>query len=689
MQNSSIKILLDPIEKIVINRKYAKILKDLIGDQIIDIVFYMPINFIFSSHCIKWEELSDKMNAILKVKIKSHFKNYRVKNSPYIITAIFDYKTINLIFFSKYTGYLKKVFPINSEILINGKVDIFNKKYQISHPEIISYETSNNTIFRKVIYRQKGGVKSNSIERIILNTLKIVPNLEEWNEDLKNYLEFLPSWRESINSIHRPDSLEMFKKDSVYFNRLAYDEMLANQISLEIIRNNFFKKSGNAYIKSKKQDLLSFCKTLPYKLTKDQSNAIKEILNDLDSEKMMLRLLQGDVGSGKTIVSLITSLFVLKSNFQVAIMVPTELLAKQHYKVATNLFKLAKINIACLVSSTKNKNEEYRKISNGYYSLIIGTHALIQEKLKFKNLGYVIIDEQHRFGVNQRLKMRNKGKNVDMLLLSATPIPRTILLTTLGDINVSKIQSKPFKSSVSTILKSVRNIDEVMSYLEVYVSRNKKVFWVCPMIDNNTDSERSNVEDRFKELKKRFKSIGILHGRMEPEAKETILEDFKSGQINLLISTVVIEVGIDIPSATVIVIEQPEYFGLAQIHQLRGRVGRSDNDGVCILLYKDNLSEMAIKRLNILKNSTNGFEIAEQDFKMRGGGEVLGKRQFGEENYIFFDIDIHHKFVGVAALEAKKLISQDPKLLSARGQKLINLLYIFKKNKAINMISAG
>ena len=370
-------------------------------------------------------------------------------------------------------------------------------------------------------------------------------------------------------------------------------------------------------------------------------------------------------------------------------MAPTEILAIQHYNFVKKKFKLLNINVFLLTASIDNKKQIINKIKSDEKNLVIGTHALLQKNIIFKNLSYVIIDEQHRFGVNQRISIRNKGKKVDMLLMSATPIPRTMLLANLGDISVSTVKQKPFNTKINTILKSDRNIKKVISFIKEKIKYGK-VFWICPYIDSSTqENNSSSIEERYKILKSSFDEVGYLHGKLAIEEKNQVLKQFKDGKIKLLISTVVIEVGIDIPDANIIIIDHADRFGLAQTHQLRGRVGRGEKNGTCILLYKEPLSETAKERLIVIKNSYDGFELSEKDLIMRGGGEILGKNQYGYEDFIFFDISIHQDLLKMATLEATDILNNDPNLASDRGKKLIDLLYLFEKNKAIDFISAG
>ncbi len=693
MQSTSIKKLFGDIEGFISGEKTKKLIKDNIGSRLIDILFYIPYKLVNAPICNNWTELEDKKKVLIQVQVKKHYNSFKYSKAPYRITVNFDKKNIDLIFFAKHTGYLRSIFKENNSILILGTLALYNKKFQILHPNIINEEEiKDHKSLIKIIYRQKGGLKTKIIHKMILRCLKEIPKLNEWHNSLFNYYPKIPSWNNAILNFHSASDPKILDLDSPSFIRLAYDEMLAKQLSLAIVRKSIIEEKGNSYTNKENKLISTYIEMLPFQITSNQNNIISEIIEDLNTTKKMLRLLHGDVGSGKTVVAIISALHVIKSGFQVAFMVPTELLAIQHYNQVKYIFNKLNIKVSLLTSSSEKKVSTLGLLANGETDLVIGTHSLIQNNVAFKKLSYVIIDEQHRFGVEQRLKLRNKGEKVDMLLLSATPIPRTMMLATLGDISVSTIKEKPFNTHVRTILKTEKNISQVINYIEEQLKLKNKVFWICPMIEtdeNESAARSSSVESRYKLLKKNFKKVGLLHGKLESSYKKKILDDFRTGKIKVLISTVVIEVGIDIPDANIILIDHADRFGLAQIHQLRGRVGRGNKNGICILLYKEPLTENSLTRLMILKNSSDGFEIAEKDLLMRGGGEVLGKRQYGFENFLFFDLMSHKNLIDIAIKEAYTILNIDPKLKTERGKALINLLYLFEKNKAINLISAG
>ena len=450
--------------------------------------------------------------------------------------------------------------------------------------------------------------------------------------------------------------------NNVYIRRLAFDEILSNLIVLSKNRNKFKKSKKNNKLFNNKlaKEILG---NIDFKLTTSQENVIEEINKDLKSDKKMFRILQGDVGSGKTIVSFLTSANVLEIGFQSALMAPTAILAKQHFNLAQKIFKNTKINVELLTGKTEYplRKKILNKLKDGEINLLIGTHALFQKKIEFKNLGYIIIDEQHKFGVKQRMSLAEKGgRNCDVLLMSATPIPRTMMLTIYGDMDVSKLIERPkSRLPILTYSKPEKKINELINIIKKNLDDNNQVFWVCPLIKDSKYLDYASVTKRFEWLKKQFPSqTSILHGELKQEDKNLILEDFLKKKTKILVSTTVIEVGIDFPDANLIIIENANKFGLAQLHQLRGRVGRGKKQGKCILLFKDSLSKNSVQRIKILKKSSDGFFIAEEDMKMRGFGDIIGYQQSGEKFFKIADPVIHKDLFIYAEGYMKKIENQ-------------------------------
>ena len=529
------------------------------------------------------------------------------------------------------------------------------------------------------------GITEKIYRKLIEQVLKNIPELDEWHS-----LEILKKldnkkWKDSILNLHNSKNTQDL--NSSYYKRLAYDEILASLLVMSQIRKRIKKiKKKNKFFENTLSN--SLINNFNFKLTQNQERIIEEINKDLKSGNKMFRLLQGDVGSGKTIVSLIAASNVIESNFQTAFMAPTEILAIQHYNLAKTIFKGTNIKIGFLTGKTKISDKKIiiDKLSNGKINLLIGTHALFQKKVFFRNLGLVIIDEQHKFGVKQRLELAYKGGNdCDILLMSATPIPRTLILTLYGDMDVSRLIEKPAnRKKIITLSKPEEKISEVLTFLKKQISMGNQVFWVCPLIEESKNFDYTAAVKKYELLTTKFsKKVGLIHGNLTKDEKETVLKKFLNKSIDVLVSTTVIEVGIDFPNANAIVIENSNKFGLSQLHQLRGRVGRGVNQGTCILLFKKNLSENAKKRIKILKSTNDGFEIAEEDMRIRGYGDVLGYQQSGIKDFKLADPIHHEELFRLAEMNIKKIENNEKDF-----KKFEPLLKLYDKADIINEIQS-
>ena len=529
----------------------------------------------------------------------------------------------------------------------------------------------------------------NKLTDQILNNL---PNFNEWIEtSILNKYKF-KGWNEVVKNLHNPSD-DSIKHKNLLRRRLAFDELLSHQLAIGIMRNFNQKKKG-LKITSENKTLNKFYSNLDFQLTNSQNNVIKEILQDLGSTNQMIRLLQGDVGSGKTIVALISMIKVFESNFQSALMVPTTILAFQHYENIINLLKNSKINVLVLTGKDKGKErkEKLDQIANGKADIIIGTHALIQDTVKFNNLGLAVIDEQHRFGVYQRMVFNHKNHKPNILVMSATPIPRTLTLAAYGDMKESKLIEKPLgRKPIITSSLSLKKENQLIDRIKEKIKNSSsKFYWVCPLIEESEELDLKAAEERYKILKKYFKNkVLLMHGRLSEIEKEEIMTKFKNEDYKILVSTTVIEVGVDIPSATTIVIEHAERFGLAQLHQLRGRVGRNDIQSYCILLHKDNIGEISKQRIDIMKQTNDGFKIAEEDLKIRGPGEILGKKQSGSPSFYVADLSFDYDLLEDAKIMVEDILSKNPKLENIEGENLRNLLYLQERDAAILTLTAG
>ena len=657
----SFNYLLSDINNIKgIGSKTAKLFKKKNINRVIDLLYSLPRDTMDRSNLKKINELQIGKIETLIVNVKKY--NFpRIRNLPNRVFCEDETGKIECVFFNSYEGYIKKILPINAKITISGKISYFRDKYQITNPTYIS--SDKNSIAKLFSnYSLTEGLSEIKYRNILNNVLKNIPDLDEWlsNELLKKFNNI--SWKNAIIELHKPENVN--KKGS-FLSRLIFDEIMSNFLINSKIRKSIKKiKKNRKKFDNKPFEIIK--KRINYKLTNDQINALNEINSDLKSNQKMFRLLQGDVGSGKTIVSLISSYNVIKSGYQVAFMAPTEILAKQHLNLAKKIFK-QNINIGLLTS--KIDINERKKIiydlSNNKIDLLIGTHSLFQEKIIFKNLGLVIIDEQHKFGVKQRKKLSDKGgKNCDILVMSATPIPRTMIMTIYGDMDVSIIREKPLnRKIVKTYSKLESKIKDVIKFVKKEISKNNQVFWVCPLIEESKKINHQSAIQRYNDLSKIFrKKVGLLHGALTSDQKEMVLLKFLNKEIDILVSTTVIEVGIDFPNANVIIIENSNKFGLSQLHQLRGRVGRGKKDSFCILLFRSSLSENAKKRIKILKSTNDGFKISEEDMKLRGYGDLLGFKQSGLQSFKLADPVLNENLFLIAEKEIKRIENNNESL---------------------------
>ena len=684
-----------------VGEKRLKLLQKKIGPFIINLLFYLPVKSInrFENTSLKKIIHGDIITCeveIIEVNIPPF--NYRKKNSlSRIITfGVNQEKNVrlDLIYFGQNTQYLKNIYKIGKKVFVSGKFENFNGLGQIVHPDYVITENQINKIpIIETIYPLFQGINQRFISKIIHEALKKIPDVDEWlSEELISKYK-LPKWKDSLIKIHNPDNIFDINIESIYRKRLAIDELIVNQISMLIIKDKISKvKNKNLrQINSNKLDV--FFQNLPFKLTKNQVEVINEIKNDIHNEKTMVRMLQGDVGSGKTIVALISMLNAIYDGSQSVLLVPTEILAIQHYNTIKELVKPLKIETSLLLGESKKfhdrktRLEILEKIANGSIKIIIGTHALISKKVTYKNLSLAVIDEQHKFGVKQRVEITKKGENVNILVMTATPIPRSLALTAYGDMNISTITEKPKgRKPIKTFVLPQNKIDEVLMSIDRAIKNGALIYWVCPLIEESENLDLIAVNERFEYLQNQFKGINIslVHGKQNEIEREKAINDFKKGKSKILVATTVIEVGVDVPDATIMVIECVERFGLAQIHQLRGRVGRNDKESSCILLYKTQLSPIAYSRLKILKETDDGFKIAEEDLILRGPGEILGSKQSGNIDFKFVDLHFHSDLIPVARVEAQKLLDNDKTF-----EKINNLLSIFENNEAIKLLKGG
>ena len=633
----------------------SKYLKRKKIEKIKDIILNLPYSETDRSKLYKLDELEVGKIQTIKVTVKK--LNFpRIRNLPNKIQCEDEVGKIDIVYFNSREGYLRKLFPLNEYVIISGKINYFNKKYQITNPDYVTTLDKQEYVVKNIPkYNLTKGINEKKYRQISEQVINNIPDIDEWLEDdfIKN--NNLLNWNESIQKLHiSKDSKDNLSKS---YRRLVFDELCANFFVLSENRKKIKKTKVHKEFKKEKSNNIEM--KLPFDLTKSQQNVLSEINQDLLSKRRMFRIIQGDVGSGKTIVSLLAISNVIESGYQCALMAPTEILAKQHYDLSQKIFKNENFNIDFLTGKTENKNrkEVLKNLESGNTNLLIGTHALFQKKINFKKLGLAIIDEQHKFGVKQRYEFAKKGgPNCDVLLMSATPIPRTMMMSLYGDMDISKITEKPSKrKNIITLSKPEKKINELWPFIKNQIKNTNQIFWVCPLIEESSFLDYTSAKKKFDYINKRFpNNVGLIHGALNKDDKEKVLKQFLNKDISILVSTTVIEVGIDFPNANLIIIENANKFGLAQLHQLRGRVGRGEKQSTCILLFKDGLSKKAIKRIKILKESEDGFFIAEEDLKLRGFGDLIGYQQSGIKNFRFADPVIHEDLFKLAELYVQK-----------------------------------
>ncbi len=634
--------------------KTSNLLKRKKINSIFDLLWKLPKSYTDRSLSSKIKNLKiDEVQTITIIPQKYSFP--RVKNLPNRVLCKDETGEIDCVFFNSYEGYIKKILPIGKEVTISGKIKHFRNKYQLTNPKYIS-EDSSIIKQKHNSYSLTEGISEKVYNKIILQIIKNLPKIDEWHSKdiLKNFDNI--GWNDSIKKLHEPENIGKFKEN--FYQRLAFDEIFSTFLVNSEIRKKIkkIKKTKKKFDIKKQNKIIS---KLDFSLTSDQTKTLNEINDDLCSDNKMFRLLQGDVGSGKTIVALLSALNTINSDFQVAVMAPTEILSRQHFLLAKKIFP-KNINIELLSgkSSYKDKKKILNKLIKKEIDIIFGTHALFQKKVEFKKLGLIIIDEQHKFGVSQRKKLSDKaGKDCDVLLMTATPIPRTLTMTIYGDMDLSIIREKPNnRKPVKTYSKIESKIEDVIKFIKKEIRLGNQIFWVCPLIEESKKIDHSSAIKKSEYLKKIFPNeVYLLHGKTTIEEKEKILNKFLRNEFKILVSTTIIEVGIDFPNANVIIIENANKFGLSQLHQLRGRVGRGNKQSSCILMFKSNLSENAKKRINILKDSNDGFEISEEDMKLRGFGDILGFKQSGIKNFKLADPIHNHNLFILAEKEIKRI----------------------------------
>ena len=685
-----------PVESLSgIGEKTAILCSKLCGSNVVDLLFHMPAGFI--DRRLKTKIAKAPLNEVVTVEVvvDCHYPP-ATRKSPYKVLCHDDTGQIGVVFFHVYGNYPQQALPIGKKCVISGKIEQFgalNKQKQMTHPDYIVPESEVYKIPAiECVYPLTAGLSGKLLNKAIRAGIEKTPLLPEWQDPAMTKREGWQDFKTALKIIHCPENEKDLKETPLAKQRLAYDELLANQLALALVRNNM-RRLGGRRICGNGQIRQSVLKMLPFALTNAQIRVLKEINKDMDSPLRMLRLVQGDVGSGKTLVALFAMLNAVESGAQAALMVPTDILANQHFNFIQKTVNPAGVQVVLLTGRDKGKKREeiLRQIASGQAQIVIGTHALFSQDVVFKDLALTVVDEQHKFGVHQRLSLSEKGKSADMLVMTATPIPRTLTLTYYGDMETSRIDELPAgRKPITTRVLPTTRIDETASALKRKIEEGNQIYWVCPLVEESEKIDLAAAQERFDHLNRLFPGrVGLVHGKMKSVEKEDVMKKFSISELDILVATTVIEVGVDVPNATVMVIEHAERFGLAQLHQLRGRVGRGEKESTCLLLYANPLNQTAQARLSIMRETQDGFKIAEQDLILRGAGEVLGTRQSGLQEFKIADLSTDQNLLKMARNDAKYIMNIDPCLVSERGKALRLLLHLFRKEDAVKLLNAG
>ncbi|MFA7639270.1 MAG: ATP-dependent DNA helicase RecG, partial [Parvibaculum sp.] len=658
-----------------------------------DLLWHLPTGLIDRRSRPKIAEARDGEIATMEVTVGLHVPP-RTKRLPYRIHVSDETGEMQLVFFNARQDYLMRILPEGARRIISGRIELYQGAPQMTHPDhIVGPDDLAEMPLLEPIYPLTAGLPLKAVQKATRGALTLPPDLPEWQDDAWMKENRWQGWRASLIAAHEPQSAADLAPDAPARARLAYDELLANQLALGLVRLRMKKRPGRPVMGDGRLRRKVEA-ALPFALTGAQIRALAEIDADMKASHRMLRLLQGDVGSGKTVVALLAMLNAVEAGFQAALMAPTEILTRQHFATLQPLCEVAGVRLALLTGREKGKQREdvLSATANGEVDILIGTHALFQKDVAFQALALAVVDEQHRFGVHQRLMLAEKGgAGTDVLVMTATPIPRTLTLTAYGDMDVSKLDEKPpGRKPVDTRAIPLDRLHQVVSGLGRALSTGAQVYWVCPLVEESDEVDAAAAEDRYRHLQEMFGDrVGLVHGRMKPADKDAVMARFAAGEITILVATTVIEVGVNVPSATIMVIEHAERFGLAQLHQLRGRVGRGADKSSCLLLYQTPLGETAEARIKIMRETEDGFRIAEEDLRLRGAGELLGTRQSGLPTFRIANIEAQKELLAAAHDDARLIMERDPELETERGKALRILLYLFERDEAIRYLRSG
>jgi ATP-dependent DNA helicase RecG len=673
--------------------RVAQTLEKAAGARAIDLIWHLPTGLIDRRYTPTVAEARPGAVATLTVEITEHRPPHNPRQ-PYRIAAKDESGSISLVFFHARADYLKRLLPAGEVRVISGTVETYGAERQMTHPDRIATLAEIDSLrVVEPVYPLVAGLSLKVFGKILKTVIQNLPDLPEWSDPAFFKQRKWPVWKEAVTSVHSPEGDADLDASAPARQRLIYDELLANQLALLLIRAGTRRTPGRAIAGDGTLQGKALA-SLAFQLTEDQQKALADIQRDMASPSRMLRLLQGDVGSGKTVVAALAMLTAVESGTQAVLMAPTEVLVRQHQKTMAPITQAAGVKMVVLTGREKGRarSEALAALADGSAAIVLGTHALFQEDVKFENLALTVIDEQHKFGVQQRLSLAAKGNRPDVLVMTATPIPRTLMLTAYGDMDETRILHKPIgRQPVDTRAIPLTRLGDVTGAVKRAISAGERVFWVCPLVSESEAIDVAAAEERWRHLQAILPpdQVHLVHGQMTATAKDQAMDSFANGPPGVLVATTVIEVGIDVPDATVMVIEHAERFGLAQLHQLRGRVGRGSVASTCLLLYEPPLGETARARLNIMRDSDDGFRIAEEDLRLRGAGEVLGTRQSGLPVFRLADIARDSDLLAIARDDARLAIDRDPDLSSERGKAMRVLLYLFERDQAVRYLRSG
>ena len=679
--------------------KLGKLLDKFLGDEshdarVIDLLFHLPSGAVDRRPSESIAEAPIGEIATFAARVSEHRPPPPTKaKAPYRILVEDETGDVTLVFFHADVRHLLQTLPVGAYRLISGKLELWDGMRQMVHPDrILDPKLAASLPSIEPVYRLTEGVGGRIMARIVAGAAERCPDLPEWQDEGFLAKAGFPAFRPAMQELHHPPDLKAVEGDTVARRRVGYDELLASQIALALVRRQQKKMAGR--VTAGDGALRRAIEAaLPFKLTDGQRKAVADIHDDMEKPERMLRLLQGDVGSGKTVVALMSMAAAAEAGRQSVLMAPTEILARQHAERLAPLAEKAGLKLALLTGREKGagRRQVLAGLAGGEIDIVVGTHALFQEGVEFHDLALAVVDEQHRFGVHQRLLLGAKGEAVDVLVMTATPIPRTLALTWFGDMDVSILSEKPAgRKPIATKAISSERYDEVVGAVGRAIEAGAQVYWVCPLVQESDTLDVAAAQQRFEALQEEFGAkVGLLHGQMPGRDKDAAMAAFVAGETRLLVSTTVIEVGVDVPNASVMVIEHAERFGLAQLHQLRGRIGRGQAASTCLLLYKGPLGPVTEARLTIMRETEDGFRIAEEDLRLRGEGEVLGTKQSGSPDWRIARPEIDGDLLAAARDDARLLIERDPHLETPRGQAIRVLLYLFERDVAIRLLRAG